>query len=118
MRERVMQLARRAWHALTWRQLVLRARSVNRDILFDSVVMLLFGVLNNVAVSMMSFAMPGYPSFINYFPCILYAPALLVLLDLDSLALTFDFSEFQVRAVLLCLRHLQERGGSVRQSTH
>eukprot|EP00042_Codosiga_hollandica_P040679 m.353425 g.353425 ORF g.353425 m.353425 type:complete len:426 (-) comp55923_c0_seq3:1360-2637(-) len=74
MRERVMQLARRAWHALTWRQLVLRARSVNRDILFDSVVMLLFGVLNNVAVSMMSFAMPGYPSFINYFPCILCVP--------------------------------------------
>jgi drug/metabolite transporter (DMT)-like permease len=30
----------------------------------------MFGVLNNVSLSMMSFAFPGYPPFINYFPAI------------------------------------------------
>jgi hypothetical protein len=47
-----------------WSRLVARA---NREVLRDSLIMLGLGVVNNVAISMTAFAMPGFPSFNNYF---------------------------------------------------
>eukprot|EP00042_Codosiga_hollandica_P040677 m.353540 g.353540 ORF g.353540 m.353540 type:complete len:425 (-) comp55923_c0_seq11:1297-2571(-) len=45
----------------------------DRSILINSALMTLFGVINAVTSSMVSFVMPGYPSFANYFPSILCA---------------------------------------------
>eukprot|EP00042_Codosiga_hollandica_P033142 m.218291 g.218291 ORF g.218291 m.218291 type:complete len:301 (+) comp54117_c0_seq4:51-953(+) len=42
--------------------------AVNKGIVVDSVLMIAFQVLGGVSSSMMSFSLPGFPTFLNYFP--------------------------------------------------
>ena len=49
------------------------------EVLTLSICMIFFGILNNIGVAKMSFAMPGFPSFLNYMVAIMSVPFFLVI---------------------------------------
>jgi drug/metabolite transporter (DMT)-like permease len=52
---------------------------IDKSVVFYSIFMLCSGVLNNVALAMMSYSFPGYPSFLNYFLTLLSCVVFLIL---------------------------------------
>ena len=56
-------------------------KNFDRTVAIESLIMTIFGILNNVSTSMMQFSFQGYPSFTNYFAAIVSC-AILVLLSL------------------------------------